>query len=84
MINANQLDSLHISPVWVDALNATFERFDISSNLRKAAFIGQCAHESGNFKLLSENLNYRAEAYRNSGLKGLTLPKHRLALVIPS
>ena len=61
MINANQLDSLHISPVWVDALNATFERFDISSNLRKAAFIGQAAHESGNFKMLIENLNYRAE-----------------------
>jgi len=62
MINANQLDSLHISPVWVDALNATFERFDISSNLRKAAFIGQCGHECGNFKVLEENLNYRAEA----------------------
>ena len=61
MINANQLDSLHISPVWVDALNATFERFDISSNLRKAAFIGQCGHECGNFRILEENLNYRAE-----------------------
>ena len=61
MINANQLDSLHISPVWVDALNATFERFDISTPLRQAAFIAQCGHECGNFRILEENLNYRAE-----------------------
>ena len=26
-----------------------------------AAFIGQCSHESGNFKTLQENLNYSAE-----------------------
>ena len=60
-VNKEQLQQLHIGAEWVDALNATFERFDISSNLRKAAFIGQAAHESGNFKMLIENLNYRAE-----------------------
>jgi putative chitinase len=61
MINAEQLRQLHIGEQWVDALNATFERFDIMNPLRKAAFIAQCGHECGNFKMLEENLNYRAE-----------------------
>ena len=62
MVNAEQLKKLHIGPEWVDALNATFERFDISTPVRQAAFIGQCGHECGNFRILEENLNYRAEA----------------------
>jgi len=61
MINAEQLKQLHIGEQWVDALNETFARFDIMNPLRKAAFIGQASHESGNFKMLVENLNYRAE-----------------------
>jgi putative chitinase len=61
MINAEQLKKLHIDPVWESALNTTFDRFDISNPFRQAAFIGQAAHESGNFKMLVENLNYRAE-----------------------
>ncbi len=59
MVNAEQLAKLKIGPQWVDALNATFARFDISTPQRQAAFIGQCAHESGNFRLLEENLNYK-------------------------
>ena len=62
MVNAEQLARLHIGPQWVDALNETFQRFDISTPLRQAAFMGQCGHECGNFKVLQENLNYRAEA----------------------
>jgi len=62
MVNKEQLEKLHIGEEWLDGLNATFEKFDISTPLRMAAFIGQCGHESGNFKLLTENLNYRAEA----------------------
>jgi putative chitinase len=42
-------------------LTAAFQRFDISTPERQAAFIGQCAHESGNFKTLQENLNYSAK-----------------------
>ena len=61
MINADQLRQLHIDPVWVDALNETFQRFDISTPVRQASFIGQCGHECANFKVLEENLNYRAE-----------------------
>jgi putative chitinase len=60
MITAEQLAKLHIGAEWVDALNETFERFGINTPRQKAAFIGQCGHECGNFKVLSENLNYRA------------------------
>ena len=45
---------------WIDAINATFEKFDISTPERQACFLGQCAHESGGFTALSENLNYSA------------------------
>lgn len=61
MVSKEQLKELHIDPVWESALNTTFDRFDISTPFRQAAFIGQAAHESGNFKMLVENLNYRAE-----------------------
>jgi len=62
MVNKEQLAKLHIGEQWVDALNATFAKFDISTPVRQASFIGQCGHECGNFKILEENLNYRAEA----------------------
>ena len=60
MITVEQLAKLHIGPQWVDALNETFNRFDINTPRQQAAFIGQCGHECGNFKILEENLNYRA------------------------
>lgn len=60
MVNADQLAKLHIGAEWVDALNETFSRFNITTNNQKAMFIGQCSHECGNFRILEENLNYRA------------------------
>ena len=60
MVTAEQLAKLHIGPEWVDALNETFEKFNIKSVRQQAAFIGQCGHECGNFRILEENLNYRA------------------------
>lgn len=62
MVNAEQLKKLHIGPEWVDALNETFAKFNINSVRQQAAFIGQCGHECGNFRVLEENLNYKAEA----------------------
>lgn len=60
MLNAEKLSKLHISGDWVDPLNETFERFGIVTRNQQAVFIGQASHESGNFKLLEENLNYKA------------------------
>jgi putative chitinase len=61
MVNKEQLARLKIGLEWVDALNATFDKFGISTVQQQACFIGQCSHECGNFRLLEENLNYRAE-----------------------
>lgn len=61
MVNAEQLQKLHIGLEWVKPLNDTFTRFGIATPKQQAAFIGQCAHESGGFKLLKEGLSYSAE-----------------------
>jgi putative chitinase len=60
VVTVEQLAKLHIGPQWVDALNETFDRFQIKSLRQQASFIGQCGHECGNFRILEENLNYRA------------------------
>jgi putative chitinase len=51
---------MHIDPSLADAFNETFQRFGINSPVQQASWIGQCGHECGNFKILEENLNYRA------------------------
>ena len=55
------LISLDINPKWEVPLQAAFDKYEINTPQRQAAFIGQCAHESGNFKTLQENLNYSTE-----------------------
>jgi putative chitinase len=57
----DQLSALGIDTKWLKPLEDTFAKYDINTPQRQAAFIGQCAHESGNFKTLEENLNYSAE-----------------------
>jgi putative chitinase len=47
---------------WYDALNQILPEYNINTPERVAAFIAQCAHESGNFRFLQENLNYKAES----------------------
>lgn len=56
-----QLAALGIDYKWLEPLEEAFEKYEINTPKRQAAFIGQCAHESGNFKTLQENLNYSAE-----------------------
>jgi len=47
---------------WHHALSQLLPDYEINTPQRIAAFIAQCAHESGNFVFLSENLNYKAES----------------------
>jgi putative chitinase len=49
---------------WFDALYTILPDYQINTPKRVAAFIAQCAHESGEFKFLKENLNYRAASLR--------------------
>jgi putative chitinase len=60
MITAAQLTRLHIDPAMMDPLNATFVKFKIDTPRKQAAFLGQCGHECGNFRIFEENLNYKA------------------------
>jgi putative chitinase len=46
---------------WYNALCEILPVYEIHTPERVAAFVAQCAHESGGFKFLKENLNYRAE-----------------------
>lgn len=47
---------------WYEVLMQLFPDYDITTSQRVAAFVAQCAHESANFSVLKENLNYRAES----------------------
>jgi putative chitinase len=58
---SNALVALDIDPKWKEPLQAAFDKYDINTLRRQSAFLGQCAHESGNFKTLEENLNYKPE-----------------------
>ena len=58
----SQLLSLGIEGKWLEPLKETFAKYKIDTPKRQAAFIGQCMHESNNFKTLTENLNYSARA----------------------
>ncbi len=49
---------------WHHALEQLFPDYDINTPKRMAAFIAQCAHESGGFMVLKENLNYKAATLR--------------------
>ena len=57
----DQLDALGIDHKWLGPLEEVFVKYEINTPTRQACFIGQCAHESGTFKTLQENLNYSAE-----------------------
>lgn len=49
---------------WHDALYKILPEYEINTVNRVAAFVSQCAHESGSFAVLNENLNYRATSLR--------------------
>lgn len=54
----------------VEELNEQLPKFDINTKDRICAFLAQAGHESGHFKVRSENLNYSQQGLRN------TFPKY--------
>jgi putative chitinase len=51
---------------WYEAIDQLLPEYDINTPGRVAAFIAQCAHESGSFVFVKENLNYRAASLRKT------------------
>ena len=49
---------------WHNALSQLLPDYEINTPQRIAAFVAQCAHESGGFMVLQENLNYRPQSLR--------------------
>ena len=57
-----QLTQLGIDAArWYTPLIDMFARYNINTTQRQASFIGQCQHESNNFRTLEENLHYSAD-----------------------
>jgi putative chitinase len=49
---------------WYEVLQQLLPDYEINTPQRVAAFLAQCAHESGNFVFIKENLNYKAASLR--------------------
>lgn len=49
---------------WYTALSKFLPEYGIHTSLRVAAFLAQTSHESSNYSVLKENLNYRAATLR--------------------
>ena len=64
--NNRDITKLHESMVKI------FPKYGIVNLERTAFFIGQCAHESGQFNLMTENLNYSAAGLLNTFKKYYT------------
>ncbi len=54
----------HIPDSVISQIPETAKKFNITNNLRLAHFLAQCSHESGNFKAVSENLNYSVDGLK--------------------
>jgi len=63
MLALEQLKQMVKNPYidhWHEALDQLLDDYEINTPLRVAHFVAQCAHESGNFVFIKENLNYKA------------------------
>jgi len=63
-----KLDNLkgYIPDNVISQIPETAKNFGITNVLRLSHFLSQCAHESGGFKSVSENLNYSAEGLKKT------------------
>jgi putative chitinase len=50
----------------LNAFNKVFEKYEINTKERVAGFLAQCGHESLDFTVLKENLNYGAKGLRGT------------------
>jgi len=60
---------------WHSVLVQLLPDYEINTLKRQAAFLAQCAHESGNFEAIRENLNYRAESLQKTFYKYFSTPE---------
>jgi len=47
---------------WYEAMEEILPYYEINTENRVAGFIAQCCHESNNFRVITENLNYSSKA----------------------
>jgi len=54
----------HIPDTVISQIPEVASKFGINNPVKLAHFLAQCGHESGGFRLVSENLNYSADGLR--------------------
>jgi putative chitinase len=69
---------------WYEALCEILPDYDIDTPQRVAAFLAQSAHESGGFKAIKENLNYRPETLIKLFKKYFDLPTAQHYCAMPN
>jgi putative chitinase len=77
-MNLNTLKG-HLPDTVIAQLPDTIAKFELNTPLRLAHFLAQAGHESGGFKLVKENLNYRLKGLR--GIFGKYFPTDEKALL---
>jgi len=54
----------HIPDTVIAQIPDVMQKFGIDTTIKLSHFLAQCGHESGGFKVVKENLNYRAKGLR--------------------
>ena len=61
MLTNEHLTKLGIDNKWLQPLLDTFDKYEINTPQRLAAWFGETKVESANYTAIKENLNYRPE-----------------------